>query len=127
MTGQADPFDVLAKHLLGVHLATGSRSPQSTYYWRKKAGLVGSRRQPNRQWRLHIMTDEQREAHIKECGRQMIQAYEAGDREKAMYWLQAEITTIKARSPAQIARMEGCFFDMQGEADALALAGVAHA
>ena len=124
MNAQADPFAVLAQQLLKVHLASESPTPQSTYYWRKKAGMVGSRRQPNRQWRINIMTDEQREAHIQECGRQMLKAYNEGNREVAMYWLQAEITNIKARSVAQVAKLEGCFFDAKGEADRTALVGV---
>lgn len=124
MTGQDfNSVQWMARQVLVDHADSKGSTAQSTYYHRKKAGLAGTRKQPNRDWRIDLMTDEQREAHIQECGRRMIQAYQAGDREGALYWLKAEIATIKACSPAQIARMEGCFFDMQGEADALALAG----
>lgn len=71
------------------------------------------------------MTDQEREDYIKACGDRMRKAYEAGNREDADLWLQAQNHAIKDRSPAQVARMEACFFVTAGEADAAAL-GVTH-
>lgn len=72
------------------------------------------------------MTDQEREDYIKACGDRMRKAYEAGNREDAELWLQAQNQAIKDRSPDQVARMEGCFFAATGEADAAAL-GVTNA
>lgn len=71
------------------------------------------------------MTDQEREDYIKACGDRMRKAYEAGNREDADLWLQAQNQAIKDRSPAQVARMEACFFVTAGEDDAAAL-GVTH-
>lgn len=66
------------------------------------------------------MTDEQREAHIAACGRHMLAAQAAGDAVTARHWLDEQNLAIKQRSPAQIARMEGCYFSAQGEQARLA-------
>lgn len=71
------------------------------------------------------MTDEEREQHIQDCGRLMLEAMANGNREEAENWLQAQNQAIAARSPEQVKRMEiarglagtSCFFDTQGELD----------
>jgi uncharacterized protein (DUF2384 family) len=73
-----------------------------------------------------MMTDQEREAHIKDCGRLMQKAYAEGNREEARQWMQAQAEAIRGRSPAQIARMEGCYFLARGEADRMAM-GVTNA
>jgi hypothetical protein len=67
------------------------------------------------------LTDAEREIHIRDCGRLMTNAFERGNREEAMGWLQAQNDAIKGRSPAQVARMEGCYFCDRGEADKQAM------
>jgi hypothetical protein len=62
------------------------------------------------------MTDQEREAHIKDCGRMMQKAYEQGNRQEADQWLQAQTEAVKGRSGVQVALMEGCYFDAQGAA-----------
>lgn len=52
------------------------------------------------------MSDEEREQHIADCGRLMLEAMAAGNREEAEGWLQAQNQAIAARSPEQVARME---------------------
>lgn len=52
------------------------------------------------------MSDAEREQHIHDCGRLMLEAMAAGNREEAEGWLQAQNAAIAARSPAQVARME---------------------
>jgi hypothetical protein len=69
------------------------------------------------------MTDQEREDYIKACGDRMQKAYEAGNREDAELWLQAQNEAIKGRSPAQVARMESCFFADQGEKARAAMEG----
>jgi hypothetical protein len=69
------------------------------------------------------MTDQEREEYIKACGERMQKAYEAGNREDAELWLQAQNEAIKGRSAGQVARMEACFFVTAGEADKQALEG----
>lgn len=59
--------------------------------------------------------DEKRELHIKHCGDMMEANYAQGNREAAMAWLQAQNEAIKGRSAAQVARMEGCYFNDLGE------------
>lgn len=61
------------------------------------------------------MTDEEREAHIKRCGLLLIRAHREGDTEGAKRWLAQQTEAIKARTPRQIARMEGCYFAEQGD------------
>lgn len=56
------------------------------------------------------LSDAEREAHIKDCGLHLIKAYREGDTAGARYWLQLQNEAIKARSPRQVALMEGCFF-----------------
>lgn len=71
------------------------------------------------------MTEEEREAHIGDCGRLVESEMKAGNREAAMSWLQAMQDAIKARTPEQVARLEGergllpepCYFHDQGERD----------
>lgn len=63
------------------------------------------------------MTDQEREDYIKECGARMEAAYLAGNRQEAEQWLQAQNVAIKARSAAQVARMEDDYFSDQGAAD----------
>lgn len=69
------------------------------------------------------MTDEEREAHISDCGRLMQQAYGRGNREEALGWMQAQREAIKARSLNQVATMESCYFIERGAADRAALNG----
>lgn len=52
------------------------------------------------------MSDAEREAHILDCGRLMEKEMDAGNREAALDWLQAQNMAINARSAAQVARME---------------------
>ena len=86
--------------------------PQLDYYHRRKAGLTGTRQNPDRQWRTRpaqeakTMSDDERELHIKHCGELMEANYAQGNREAAMEWLQAQNEAIKGRSAAQVARME---------------------
>ena len=72
-----------------------------------------------------MMTDAEREAHIKDCGRLMQKAYSEGNRQEAEQWMQAQKEAIKGRSAAQVARMEGCYFCARGEADQTAAGQVA--
>jgi hypothetical protein len=50
--------------------------------------------------------DEVREDLIAYCGQRMAKAMESGDKGLAYFWLEAQNTQIKLRSPEQIARME---------------------
>ncbi|NDZ11511.1 hypothetical protein C7T35_01300 [Variovorax sp. WS11] len=61
------------------------------------------------------MTDEEREAHIKSCGLLLLKAHREGDVEGAKHWLALQNEAIKARTPRQVARMEGCYFAEQGD------------
>lgn len=61
------------------------------------------------------MTDAEREVHIADCGRLMQKAYDEGDHAAARRWLELEIEAIRARTPRQVARMEGCYFARQGD------------
>lgn len=61
------------------------------------------------------MTDAEREAHITDCGRLMKKAYDEGDMELARHFLALETDAIRARTPRQVARMEGCYFAQQGD------------
>ena len=72
------------------------------------------------------MIDQEREDYIKACGDRMLKAYEAGNREDADLWLQAQNEAIRGRSAAQVARLEACFFVTTGEADRASM-GVANA
>jgi hypothetical protein len=63
---------------------------------------------------LAEMTDDEREAHILALGDQMRQAAAAGDTAEARRLLALEVAAIKARSPAQVWRMEDCYFSEQG-------------
>jgi hypothetical protein len=61
------------------------------------------------------MTDAEREAHIADCGRLMQKAYSEGDPAAARRWLEMQNEAIRARTPRQVARMEGCYFAQQGD------------
>ena len=61
------------------------------------------------------MTDAEREAHIVDCGRLMQKAYGEGDPAAARRWLELQNEAIRARTPRQVARMEGCYFAQQGD------------
>ncbi|MDQ0082908.1 hypothetical protein J2W35_003267 [Variovorax boronicumulans] len=61
------------------------------------------------------MTDAEREAHIVDCGRLMKKAYDEGDMAGARRWLDLQNDAIRARTPRQVARMEGCYFAQQGD------------
>jgi hypothetical protein len=50
--------------------------------------------------------DAVREELIAYCGQRMVKAQEAGDKGLAYFWLEAQNTQIKLRSPEQVARME---------------------
>ena len=77
------------------------------------------------------MTDAEREAHIHDCGRLMLEAMAANNRQEAEGWLQAQNMAIASRSPAQVQRMEAergllsepCFFVGAGDAARAALQG----
>lgn len=61
------------------------------------------------------MTDEEREEHIKSCGLLLLKAHREGDIEGAKRWLELQNEAVKARTPRQIARMEGCYFAEEGD------------
>lgn len=61
------------------------------------------------------MNDLEREAHIKSCGLLMMKTYREGDRDAAQQWLRLQNEAIRQRSPAYVAKLEGCFFVEQGE------------
>jgi hypothetical protein len=61
------------------------------------------------------MTDAEREAHIVDCGLLMQKAYEEGDVAAARRWLDLQNDAIRSRTPRQVARMEGCYFALQGD------------
>ncbi len=70
--------------------------------------------------------DIEREALIVRLGELMLKAYAAGDRQIAAQHLQAQALAIRARSPAQITRLEGerglgepCYFHEACQADRL--------
>lgn len=71
------------------------------------------------------MTDEEREAHIEDCGRLMLEAMAQGDRNQAQGWLEDMNHAIAMRSPEQVARMEAergllpepCYFTTKAEQD----------
>lgn len=65
--------------------------------------------------RPYGMTDAEREAHIVDCGRLMKKAYDEGDFDLARHFLALEMEAVRARTPRQIARMEGCYFAQQGD------------
>lgn len=75
------------------------------------------------------MTEEEREAHIGDCGRLVESEMKAGNRESAMSWLQAMQEAIKTRSPEQVARLEAergllpepCYFNDQAGRDVPAM------
>lgn len=50
--------------------------------------------------------DAVREELIAYCGQRLIKAQEAGDKGLAYFWLEAQNTQIRLRSPEQVARME---------------------
>ena len=50
--------------------------------------------------------DAVREELIAYCGERLIKAQEAGDKGLAYFWLEAQNTQIKLRSPEQVARLE---------------------
>lgn len=52
------------------------------------------------------MTDAELEAHILDCGRLMLEAMAAGNRQEADEWLQAQAYAIKCRSPEKVREME---------------------
>lgn len=72
------------------------------------------------------MTDQEREAKIVFCGKQMEICMAAGDREKAQYWKGQMEAHIAQRSPEQVKRMEQslqarisepCYFCTKGDED----------
>lgn len=60
------------------------------------------------------MTDAEREAHIVDCGLLMQKAYAEGDHVGARRWLELQAEAIRARTPAQVARMEANHFTAHG-------------
>ena len=68
------------------------------------------------------MTDAERESLIKDCGHQVERCMRDGRPAAARVWLNAQNKAIADRSPAQVARMEACYFTEQGEADRIRLA-----
>lgn len=67
------------------------------------------------------MTDAELELHIADLGRLIERAYTDGDRAAAQAWQQARVDAHKARSQAQIDRMEAeqglapCYFHDAGQ------------
>lgn len=61
------------------------------------------------------LTDAELELHIVDCGRLFLKAHWEGDMPLARHWLAEEIKAVRARLPAQVARMEDCFFSYEGE------------
>ena len=59
---------------------------------------------------VRIMTDLEREIHIKDCGHQLLRANERGDHAEAHLWLQTMNDAINGRSTEQIRRMEQRYF-----------------
>lgn len=51
-------------------------------------------------------SDDELEHHITDLGRLIEKAYAEGDRAAAVRWSNERTEAIKARSPAQVARME---------------------
>lgn len=61
------------------------------------------------------MTDAELEQHIEDCGRHFLKAHKEGDMVLAREWLAKQAEGVNARSPAQVARMESCYFAHQGD------------
>ena len=61
------------------------------------------------------LTDEERELHIEALGRLMMKAHREGDLVQSRQWLELQKEAINGRSPAQVARMETCYFAEQGD------------
>jgi hypothetical protein len=61
------------------------------------------------------MNDQEREAHIADCGRLFIKAHSEGDMVAARRWLELQAEAVKARTPQQVARMESCYFAAEGD------------
>lgn len=61
-----------------------------------------------------LLVDEELESRIKQYGEEFLKAHAAGNITAARGWLAAEIEAVNARSPAQVARMESCYFSDQG-------------
>lgn len=52
------------------------------------------------------MTDAELEAHIRDCGRLMLEAMAAGNRQEAYEWLQAQNLAVMQRRPEYVAELE---------------------
>lgn len=61
-----------------------------------------------------LLVDDELELRIKQYGDEFLTAHAAGNITAARGWLAAEIEAVNARSPAQVARMERCYFSEQG-------------
>jgi hypothetical protein len=61
------------------------------------------------------MNDQEREAHIVDCGTLMLKAMEEGDRTGAKRWLKLQNEAVLGRSPAQVAKLEACYFASDGD------------
>lgn len=66
------------------------------------------------------MTDAERETFIEAAGRRFVAAHSAGDMETARLWLAEQTLAVKERTPAQVARLEQCYFSAEGEKARLA-------
>ena len=62
------------------------------------------------------LSDAELEQHILDCGRHFLKAHGEGDTGAARQWLTAQAEAVRSRSPAQVARMESCYFAAEGEA-----------
>lgn len=67
-------------------------------------------------YQAHPLTDQEREDFIVAAGRRVVAEHACGDLEAARVWLDAQNAEISRRSPAQVARMEDCYFAEQGDA-----------
>lgn len=50
--------------------------------------------------------DAELEHRVRECGENMLREYEAGNREAAEQWLEAQRVAINSRSGCHVARLE---------------------
>jgi len=53
-----------------------------------------------------MVSDAELEAHIRDCGRLMLEAMAAGNRQEADEWLHAQTVAIKSRSPEKVRELE---------------------
>lgn len=62
-----------------------------------------------------LMSDDERERHIKDCGLLMLKAHAEGDFAARDRWLAMQNEAIRNRSPEMVARLEDCYFAGEGD------------